>query len=446
MSFRPEIRRFLSLNGAVTRPQAGVQSVFESGERKGVWPGLTVEDRCDHGVVDSSHRFDGSQWSTFYCQLEFFDEQSNRVRDRVTSRTLGPVWAEFDGFRSRRARHITRLRNRQLRELPLPGFCHTPLQVLSVITDITWIGELKVAQRIDRYAPQVDARTWDRISGFVRSAVHDAEPSTVYDASSLLSSVSGFVGWADQTGHSLNRTALFDRWLIEEYIANGCPTLSSASRGNRRSHLFRVAEVLLGPSFAGPKPVPLLPSDPVRPYTATELEMLKRWANGQPRENNKADATVLLALGVGAGLAVEDLLRIKQQDLTEDNDGVLVTVVGGRRPRQVPVLHMWTYDLSPMIAGFSALTANEFVFRPRRKVGSKNSVTNFVARTTNAGVRVSSQRLRATWIVTHLTAGTPVVPLMQVAGVDSLEALTRYVRYVPQIDPARSRQWLQGNQ
>ena len=44
--------------------------------------------------------------------------------------------------------------------------------------------------------------------------------------------------------------------------------------------------------------------------------------------------------------------------------------------------------------------------------------------------------MRATWIVTHLTAGSPVKALVEAAGVDSLEALTRYLRFVPDADVA----------
>ncbi|MEI2715396.1 MAG: hypothetical protein V9E98_00015 [Candidatus Nanopelagicales bacterium] len=42
--------------------------------------------------------------------------------------------------------------------------------------------------------------------------------------------------------------------------------------------------------------------------------------------------------------------------------------------------------------------------------------------------------MRVTWIVGHLAAGSPVKALMQAAGVDSLEALNRYLRFVPDAD------------
>ncbi len=47
--------------------------------------------------------------------------------------------------------------------------------------------------------------------------------------------------------------------------------------------------------------------------------------------------------------------------------------------------------------------------------------------------------MRATWMVTHLTAGSPVKALVEAAGVDSLEALTRYLRFVPDADVAAYR-------
>lgn len=83
-----------------------------------------------------------------------------------------------------------------------------------------------------------------------------------------------------------------------------------------------------------------------------------------------------------------------------------------------------------------------FLFRPTREKTHKNLIGNFVDKTGPGRVRANAQRMRSTWIVTHLTAGTPVKALVEAAGVDSLEALTRFLRFVPELDTTVARRAL----
>jgi len=61
-----------------------------------------------------------------------------------------------------------------------------------------------------------------------------------------------------------------------------------------------------------------------------------------------------------------------------------------------------------------------FAFAPKREAAGKNLVSNFVARSEGEGIRANAQRIRATWVVDHLQSGTPVLNLMELAGVRSL--------------------------
>jgi hypothetical protein len=76
------------------------------------------------------------------------------------------------------------------------------------------------------------------------------------------------------------------------------------------------------------------------------------------------------------------------------------------------------------------LEPGDWVFGNGRATAGKNLVTNFIAKTTTAGLAPNTQRMRATWIVNQLHAGVGAVPLMRSAGVASLEAITRYVQFV----------------
>jgi len=298
-----------------------------------------------------------------------------------------------------------------------------------------------VARRIQDFTPDMSERYWRVIEAFVRAAVTDAQPSTPYAARDLLSVTSRYVLWCWQTaGLTLDRKVVFDRLVIEEFIARGCPALSSASRGNRRSQLLRMSEALLGSEGSPARLAPLPPSDPVRPYSSSELVALRSWAATQSTPTARRDAATLVALGAGAGLAVEDITGLTAGMVAVDDLGVLLAVPG-RRSRLVPVLASWE---TPIIEATAVIPADRPLFRERRTTPDKNFVANFVDRSAGVGIKPSVQRLRATWIVGHLATRTPVVAFMAAAGVESLEALTRYLRFVPGVDPAEGRRLLRG--
>ncbi|MEZ5272921.1 MAG: hypothetical protein R2694_11520 [Ilumatobacteraceae bacterium] len=276
-----------------------------------------------------------------------------------------------------------------------------------------------MASKIDNYTPKIPAAHWDAIGPFVREAVREGEPSTPYHAGVLMAVVTAHVRWAWMRGEPLERRSMFDRYLIEEFTQIGCPaTWSPGSRGNGRSVLFRIAEALLGPDARTPRLAALPPAEPISPYSQVEVASLRSWADTQSTATRRRDAMALLALGAGAGLATEDILPLRVGDV-RDRDGALVVHVQGRRERNVPVLAGWCDDLQRVLVD----DPEAFVFRPGRTGVGKNSVTNFVSSTGGLN-KPSSQRLRATWIVHHLTAGTPMKAFMAAAGVQSLEALT----------------------
>lgn len=75
----------------------------------------------------------------------------------------------------------------------------------------------------------------------------------------------------------------------------------------------------------------------------------------------------------------------------------------------------------------------------------KNLISNFVHDTVDRPVDISSQRLRTSWLCGHLLAGTPVHVLVDAAGIDTLEALGRYVPYLPDADRGQARRLLRRN-
>lgn len=290
-----------------------------------------------------------------------------------------------------------------------------------------------MAAAITNYTPDLPPEDWAAIGPFVRAAVTDCNDGTVYSARDLFKAATRHVWWCWRTAAlPLERPVVFHPEVIGEFIDHGCPDWSRPTAANRRAQLLRMSELLLPPDIR-PVRLPALWADrrPLQPYTTAETVALRSWAAGQNTPYKMVNCHVLLALGLGAGLSAAEVCDSRAGHLHVDGDGVLVEVVG-KRSRLVPVLAQWEPVLIDLAD--AAMRPDLFLFRPGRTVTYKNSISNYVA-TTNVGrVHPSLQRMRTTWLVTHLTAGSPVKALMQVAGLDSLEALTRYLRFVPDGD------------
>jgi len=279
------------------------------------------------------------------------------------------------------------------------------------------------------YEPGADGSTvahqWPRsATDFTLAAVADTVDALPYDTADLNSATNRLVAWCWETaGLPLERHIVFHRDTIARFISVGCPELKPASRGNLRSQLLRMSEILAQPAPRRLKALP--PSDPSAPYSTEELVSLRSWAGGQSTAGRRANAAVLLALGAGAGLSASEIGELRVADIQVDELGVLVNVTGSRA-RSVPVLREWEEALIERVA---STDPGKHAFRENHTTFYPNLISNFVDRGHPTRVRLTTQRLRATWIVHHLDAGTPVAALMEAAGVESLEAFTRYVRF-----------------
>jgi integrase len=281
-----------------------------------------------------------------------------------------------------------------------------------------------------QYEPALDTAVWLQIKGFVEDAVADCTGATAYTVDTLNIAASRLTAWCWQTGGmKLDRETIFARDTIAHFIAVGLPNSKASARGNLRSQLLRMSEVLLGRTVSLRKLGALPPSDPSTPYSSAEVTSLRNWADAQSTSERRANARVLNALGMGAGLSASEIGEARIHDIVVDERGVTVNVAGDRA-RPVPVLRDWD---DALIERGASPDRDRYAFRENRTGYFPNLISNFVRRSQWTLVLPQSQRMRATWIVYHLSAGTPVVPLMRAAGVESLEAFTRYVRFVPEI-------------
>lgn len=269
---------------------------------------------------------------------------------------------------------------------------------------------------------------WDVIGDFIRDSVVDAATRSGRPAEDLYPAVVPFVLWCWQTrGTPLEVPRIF-RWrVLEEFIHRGMTGYLSGSRATHRSALTLVVEVL-NPADVRPDHRPIPRSKPTEPYTSVEVASLYGWATSQGTARRKQDALALLALGLGAGLATREILGVKAADIDSRTDQLLVMVWEGR-PRVVPILESWQSSMRQVIQEASP---DSWLFRPGRTSATSGQITDFLQRArTHSDVRPA--RMRTTWLLEQLAAGTAPADLLRISGLKNLAALDKITHFTPKM-------------
>ncbi|UXN26549.1 hypothetical protein N8D74_06625 [Curtobacterium flaccumfaciens] len=275
------------------------------------------------------------------------------------------------------------------------------------------------------YQARIDPAQWAVIREFVYDVVGRSESQVPYKTRELYNAISEFTLWGWQSAAlPLEVPGLFNRNVIAYYAQVGCGHLTAAARGNRRSLLLRVAEHLVNTGYKRLPPMP--PSNPSEPYSQRELFSTISWARGQTTSARRMNAHVLIALGLGAGLSAQEIIAIRVRDVHRDGDHIDIDLTTGR-VRRVPMIQ----EYAQMMPEQSQYDGDAFAFRPGRSDTYINAISNFITRgAQTSSIRPQSQRMRATWIVRHLNARTPLRVLTAAAGLESLDALGRFERFI----------------
>ena len=299
-----------------------------------------------------------------------------------------------------------------------------------------------VTKAIKQFSPlSVPGEVWRRIEDLVKSSVRQAEPTSVYSAKALMTVVTQLVIWIDSLGLPLEPEVVFHPDNIDRFASEGCARLKSGSQHNYRTQLRSVGAAVLGPELFPPPPLPLKRSAPLEPYSPADVVALRSWCRGLPTERYRHNVEVLLAFGLGAGLPSQEQLRLVGTDVSVDDEGVSVDVIG-ERAREVPVMSAWAGE----VAGMAERAGRGPIFLPERSTISRRQIPNFIARCPKGdAAALNVNRLRNTWIVGHLSAGTHLLALAQAAGVDAPQVV-KLARYATGPDAAAAWAMLRGPQ
>jgi len=273
------------------------------------------------------------------------------------------------------------------------------------------------------YEPRMDSETWAQIRTFVVTCVDAVVDVVPYSRQTLLTALAHHVAWVWlQAGSGLDPAQVFTRRMVGASVAAMKPATAS-TMGRRRSILLRVGEVV-GAIQKQPELPRLTSSTSTTPYTTLEITRLRAWASLQGAAGTRESLRALLALGFGAGLLTRELCEVRSIDVGRDGRAVRVL---GDRERIVPVVDPWRAELADLAAATTDRART--LFRPGIRY-TRNTVVDIVRRS-QGSTTVTTQRMRATWIVDRLMEGMPMHELIYASGVRSLDAFTRYEAYLP---------------
>lgn len=300
-----------------------------------------------------------------------------------------------------------------------------------------------VSSTINRFSPKdVPADVWQRIAPVVKDAVTKVGFTDAELARKSLSIVGQLALWADRIGQPLDAESLFTPELIDRFITEGCGHLKDGTRLNYRSQLWRVGTAVVGHKLFPPRSVPLKASKSWSPYSSSEITELVSWSRGLPTEAMRRDSWALLALGLGTGMRSEEFSRTVGTDVREEDGVVLVNVLGqgGKIDRVVPVHHHWASEVLQV----ARESGERPYFLPNRDRIHRNLILGFIRRCSiDEEPKFKVQRLRITWIVGHLSAGTHLVALERASGVRASQ-LVRYLKFAAPPDVAECRRLVAG--
>ncbi len=348
-----------------------------------------------------------------------------------------PCWGDTSGFTALAAALVLLIG--VLRALPAGTSAVVGQAATAVHAGLPFV----CVRAMNQYKPRkISAKRWERIRVFVEDATAIAAPRCAYTQERLLVICSGFVDWAvNQAGLPMRADVVFRREVIARYIDHPQLQLGATTRRTYRAVLVRVSEVIL-PDAPDVSFKPLTSKESMRPYTPVEEAQLENWALGQSNSMREHNAMVLLALGMGAGYWAGEILAARVEDFLFDDEGVLATV-RGTKARVVPLLSKWEPWLRDGLAGRQP---GDFVFGNPARQGSHNVVNEFIQRVGYSAKMPAPQtnRMRATWLVTHLANRTDMRALMRAGGVEKFENLARLLKYVPELDTPEYRRHLRG--
>lgn len=226
------------------------------------------------------------------------------------------------------------------------------------------------------------------------------------------------------TQSALDINTALDPYTLNQFGA-AAKKSDAESVGTYRSHLRFVGE-RLNPTGAWERPIPVSRRSVATPYTPAELAQLST----QIRKNTpsrRRGGEALMALGLGAGLDGRWAAKVRETEVIRTTDGLAIRLPD----RVVPVLDTYCEALEALL---EQTPAGGLVVGGTAQ--GKNAASAIAARLDLGPTcpALNAGRLRATWIVDHLTRGTRLDVLAAAAGIHGAGSFTDLMEFIPPLN------------
>jgi hypothetical protein len=291
-----------------------------------------------------------------------------------------------------------------------------------------------------RYGPRsVSSLVWDsQLRDFVIPAVVGLKPMGVSAAATAVRVLTQISGWCLSQGMPLDWEVVLDPDTVERFVTVGIR--HARSRGTYRARLRHLGPLLTKKAPWEPRAEVVNRRRVAAPYSLTELDVLWADAEHQATPARLRAGRALIALGAGAGLDGRWSTRVAASDVIR-RDGIVFVRVGEPAARVVPVLARW----EAVVLELAGSAGSEFLVGGRSL--SRNRAGNLAGmfKVGHGHPALSAPRLRATWLVRHLTVGTRLPELARAAGLEGVGVLSDLASYVPLLDEAEAARMLRGD-
>jgi hypothetical protein len=271
----------------------------------------------------------------------------------------------------------------------------------------------KVAEYLASYVPSsVDAELWNAgLGDFVRTQLSRLDLG-IGVADNLAWTLATHGAFCVSEGISLDVESILDPDAVERFCQWAATHYSASTASTMRSRLRSLGPLLTKKAPWEPKPQPVARKALTAPYSSDEIEVILRDIGSQTTAGRSRAATAIAMLGLGAGLDARWTAKVCGTDVRRDGDHVIVDVPDPAQ-RIVVVRSRFADQLLDL-----AERAGDEPLISARAPTSKNVVSNLCLKITidRGRLHLSAARLRSSWIVAHLSAGTPMAALIEAAG------------------------------
>jgi len=279
---------------------------------------------------------------------------------------------------------------------------------------------------LSAYRPMLADQSWQRVQAFVLDviAIRCADMSK-RQVEEHRRTLAYFADWALQTGMVDPEEALRPD-VIDIYREDRAHEIVATMAERERKMLLRLAAIKPGRERRAVS----TSSAPERPYTEAELATLYMWATHQRTDYQRISCLAIFVFGVGCGLTASESMAVTRSDIIPVEGTLAVRVA--RDGRIVPVVDRWRHCLERV----AEMAGEGLVIAPNAK--DRTAAIRSVLECSIGEMKPTPTRLRRTWEVAHIEAGTPLSALLPAAGMTSTDSLRRPMEFVRPCPPERA--------